>query len=48
MAKDQRQEIIKTVRFRECELRLFEKTAAKEKQEFSEGVRSTLRQAVGK
>jgi hypothetical protein len=48
MAKGQRQDLIKTVRFRPCDLKLFEAEAKRGKKEFSEWVRETLRQAIGK
>jgi hypothetical protein len=46
LAKGQQQEIIKSIRFRECDLHLFEKAAQKHNQDFSEWVRETLRQAI--
>jgi len=48
LAKGESKEIIKTIRFRESDLRLFERAAAKNKQEFSEWVREKLKMAVEK
>ena|SRR5688500_11690740 len=41
-------EIIKTIRFRGCNLKLFQAVADRNGQEFSESVRETLRTAIGK
>ena len=38
---------VRSIRFKDCEYELFKKAAAKNKQEFSEWVRETLRQAIG-
>jgi hypothetical protein len=46
LAKGESKEIRKTIRFREADLKLFEKAAAKNKQEFSEWVRETLKRGL--
>ena len=46
MAKGESKEIIKTIRFRPWDLKLFESAADKSKQDFSAWVRETLRQVI--